>query len=282
MSTSRTLALVLGGLLFSPAAHAGFKAKKASPDELIGCLSDQADEIKRECMDYIVEGGVVQAGDNLLALVKGAEDKVVRAHAIGTLEKLAAPQVTPAALHMAVHDAEPANRGKALVVIQKLVSEAEGAPVVIDRMANDDDSDVRRKALTVAKKVTWAGMEQAMIDHGLSDGEALVKRDAVYGLLAIESTLGRPAIYGATQSLPDKERASVLRVWAKNPLPGDRDFLIGMLDDPYEDAGIFAARALVALGDASVAPILREKGKALGGDRKDEYKDAAKSLEDGK
>lgn len=285
MSVKRTStflsALVLGGLLLSPAAYAGFKAKKASNAELIACLSEQSDDVKRDCMNYIAEKGVTEAADALVALVADGETKVVRAHAMGTLEKLAVPQAVPAAIAMAKGDSEPQNRSKALVVLQKLAAESDGAPVVIDRMANDQDPDVRRKAMSVAKKVEWAGMEQAMIDHGLSDGDPLVKRDALYGLLAIESQLARPAIYAATQGLPEAERTSVIRVWAKNVLPSDVPFLVECLDDSDDDVAIYAARALVAHGDASVAPTLREKGKAHGGARKDELKDAAKTLEKG-
>ena len=149
---------------------------------------------------------------------------------------------------------------------------------MLDRMANDDDAAVRRKALTVAKKVSWTGMEQGMIDHGLTDDDSMVRRDAVYGLLAIDSELGRPAIYEITKALPDKERASALRVWSKNVLAADRDFLIEMLDDPTEDAAVFATRALEALGDPSVAPILIEKANNTSGKRKDELIDAAEAL----
>ena len=281
MSLSRTLPLVLVGFLLSPAAQAGFKAKKASNDELVACLSEQPDDVKRDCMNYISEKGVAEASDALVGLVKESDVKVIRAHALGTLEKLATPQVTPAAIYMARNDPEPANRGKGLVVIQKVVSESDGASVVLDRMANDEVVSVRRKALAVAKKVSWAGMEEGMIDHGLTDSEPLVKRDAVYGLLAIESQRARPAIYGVTRSLPEAERTSVLRVWAENALPSDTDFLVSMLDDSHEKAAIYAARALAASGDASVAPTLREKGKEYGGNRKDEFKDAAKQLESG-
>jgi hypothetical protein len=278
---ARVVALMLGGLFLVPTAHAGFKAKKASNAELVACLKDQPNDVKRDCMDFISDKAVVEAGDALAVLAKQGDDRIVRAHAIGTLEKLAAPQVTAAAIDMAVNDKEASNRSKALVVIQKVVSEADGAPVVVDRMANDPDEGVRRKALSVAKKVTWAGMDDAMINHGLTDDAAMVRRDALYGLLAVESEKARPAIYTVTQALPDAERKSTLRIWAKNPLAMDKDFLVAMLDDANEDVGIFAARALLALGDASVAPILRERGKAHGGDRKSEYKDAAKDLEKG-
>ena len=283
MTSCRPLALaVLGSFLFSPSALAGFKAKKASNEELVTCLSEQADDVKRQCMNTIADKQVTEATEALVGLAKEGTTKVLRAHALGTLEKLAVPEAVPAAVHMAKNDTEPNNRGKALVVLQLLASEADGAPVVVDRMANDTDPSVRRKALAVAKKVEWAGMDQAMMDHGLGDGDPMVKRDALYGLIALESQAARPAIYEATRSLPEAERTSVVRVWAKNVLPEDVPFLLECLDDSDEDVAVYAARALAAHGDASVAPQLREKGKDHGGRRKDEFTDAAKKLEAGK
>ncbi len=279
MIVPRAFALTLSLLLLPSVAHAGFKAKKASNAELVDCLSSQPDDVKRDCMDYISEKGVMEAGASLSELAKTGEDRVVRAHALGTLEKLGAPEAVPTAVHMARQDPERPNREKALVVLQKMADEAVGAPVVIQAMAEDPEEGVRRKALTVAKKVPWAGMEEAMIAHGLNDESAMVRRDALYGLIAIETTKGRPAIYDATRGLPDAERASVMRVWAKNPLPEDRDFFISMLDDPSEDVAIHTARTMAKTGDATLAPVLREKAKESRGDRKDEFKDAAKELE---
>ncbi len=281
MTLSRTLALALALLAVPSVAHAGFKAKKASDAELVDCLTSQPKDVKRDCMDYIVDKEVMEAGPALAELAKTGGDRVLRAQALGTLEKLGAPEAVPTAVHMARQDTDRPNREKALVVLQKMADEAVGAPVVIEAMAEDPEEGVRRKALTVAKKVTWDGMEEAMIAHGLNDASAMVRRDAIYGLLAIDSELGRPAIYDATKGLPDAERTSVMRVWAKNPLPADRDFLVSMLDDPSEDVAIYAARTMVKTGDATLAPVLREKGKEYGGDRKDEFKDAAKELEKG-
>ncbi len=281
MSSPHVLVLaVLGGLLLASPAHA-FKAKKASNAELVSCLSEQPDDVKRDCMDYIEERMVEEAADALVALSRDGSSRVVRADAIGTLEKLQVPQAVPAALAMAVDDVEPTNRSKALVVLQKLASEAEAQATVIDRMANDSDPGVRRKALTVAKKVSWSGMEQAMIDHGLSDGDPRVRRDALYGLIAIESRQARPAIYAATKGLPEAERTSVLRVWAKNPLAQDLPFLYECLEDPDDDVAVYAARAIAALGDRSQVEPLRAKARELGGYREGKIMDAAEDLEKG-
>ncbi|GEM_PF-2888900 len=275
-------ALLLASLVFTPVAHAGFKAKKASDDELIACLDEQPDEVKRACMDFIVDKRVLQAGDALVALSAHGTTKVLRAHALGSLEKLGAVQAVPAAVRMATDDPEPNNRKKALVVLQKLATQADGAPVVIDRMAHDNDPDVRRKALAVAKKVTWEGMEQAMIDHGLSDGDPLIIRDAIYGLVAIQSTLARPAIYDATRALPEAERTSVLRNWAEHVLPQDIDFILSCLDDTDDDVAIYAGRALAAYGDKAHVDTLRAKAKEHGGKRADAFEDSAKELRKGK
>ncbi len=258
-----------------------FKAKKASDAELVSCLADQPDEIKVDCMSWIAKRGVSEAGEPLAKMAIEDPSGSLRGRAIGALERLEAPQVTDVAIRMAREDAEPKNRSKALVIIQKLVDETHGAPVVLERMAADPDPMVRRKALTVAKKVSWAGMEQGMIDHGLTDEDSMVRRDAIYGLLAIESRAARPAIYAVTRGLPAKERTSALRVWGKNPLPEDKDFLIEMLDADVEDVAIYAARALAALGDATVAPLLRDKSRSASGKPAVEFERAAQTLEGG-
>jgi HEAT repeat protein len=239
-------------------AHADeFKAKKASDDELVACLERPEAELRIECAEYIARRGLSGRQDALVQAAKADAAPLVRLAALEALRDLGTPGLVIAASHMAIEDAVTSNRAKALGVIEKDCGD-ESAPVVVRAMA-DADATIARKAVIIVGKRGFSEGEPWLVQSGVTHGEPAVVEQAWKTLTVLGNPDLRPQIHQALASGNESVRKAIARAMRDTVLPADKQALIGALDDANTHVARDAAKALVALGDASVAPILREK-----------------------
>ncbi len=234
-----------------------FKPKKASDDELVACLERPDPEIRIECIEYMERRGLSDRQDVLLEVSKGDAAPKVRLAALEALRGMEVPALVTAASHMAIEDAVTSNRAKALGVIEKDCGD-DAAPVVIQAMA-DADATIARKAVIIVGKRGFSAGEPWLVQSGISHSEPAVVEQAWKTLTRLGNPDLRPKIHEALANGNESVRKAVVRAMRDTVMPMDKDALIGALDDTNTHVARDAAKALVALGDASVAPILREK-----------------------
>ncbi len=248
---------LLAALLAGP-AQAGFKPSKASDEALLSCLDDSQASLRRSCIVEIERRELLEACDELSSLARQDLDREVRAEAIDALKELGADQLAVVAETMAVVDPDPALRSKALVIIERHLPDS-SAYAVLQAM-QDAEPKLRRKAIIIVGKRGFSGGEAWLLQSGILDGDPQVVVEAWRALVRLGNPDTRPAIHQALAQAPQPElRRGISRVLRENPQASDRDPLLAALDDPDTHVQRNAAKALAELGDASVAPILREK-----------------------
>ncbi len=247
-------------LAAGPVLAGGFKARKASDEELAACLSDADPELRADCAEEIGSRALLDNADRLLVVAKQDAAPRVRSAAIAALEEMGAQTLAAAAEHMAVNDGDAGNRAKALSIIEKHLSEA-SAPAVIQAM-QDSDPAIRRKATIIVGKRAFSAGEPWLVEHGVSDEDQKVVLEAWKAIVRLGNPEHRPAVHNALATGSEEVRRAIARGMRDQVLPVDKDALVGALDDANTHVVRDAAKALVELGDASVAGILRQKAEA--------------------
>ena len=189
-------------------------------------------------------------------------DGRVRRTGLIVLERLGAPEMLSVAQQSLLTDPVSANRQKSLRLVE-LYGGQDSQEVLGQVIAEDQDADIRRKAIIIAGKKQWKGIEPILVDKGLKDPDPDVVLEAARAIVRMGNPDSRPFIHDLMVHSPhSRTREWVVRAVEEAPMALDRDPLIQCLDDPDPDAARHAARALRNLGDPSVAPILREKAMA--------------------
>jgi len=268
-------------LLASPSvAEAGFKCKKGSGQELIDHLVDPDYKVRLECIGEIEGRRLSQAEAALVGVAMNDIQPEVRVKAMLVLEKLGSGQVLQVAEHLAVSDADEGNRGRAIRIIEKFGTDASTA-IVAQVVAQDAVPGLRRKAAVVIAKRRWSAAEPTLLEYGLRDADQNVMLECAKAVVAFGNPTARPYVHPIMLEHPEERvREKIVRAIEERPLPVDRDPLVAALDDVNPHAARHAARALVRLGDKSVAPVLREKAMLVRDTKvAEEFSEAAMSLE---
>jgi HEAT repeat protein len=276
---SSRLLVALGSFVLASSAVAGeINPKKASGAELVACLQDPSAELRIACAEQIGGRGLDNKAASLLAVVRDDGEPRVRMAALDALVELEVDLMADAAEHMTVHDELTSNRARALAIIEKRCTDA-SAPAVVQAMA-DDDATIARKAVIIVGKRGFSAGEPWLVEFGVSHGEPAVAAQAWKTLTRLGNPEYRSAIHRALATGTEAERKAVVQAMRDTVLPMDRAALVGALDDSNSHVARDAAKALVELGDASVAPILREKAAAAAeGSVKSDFDKCADKLE---
>ncbi len=274
-----SLALVACCLCYASAALAGdINPKKATEPELVACLEDPSVELRLACVDQLGRRGLVSQQGPLLAAAKGDGAPKVRVAALDALQDLEAPHLAAAAEHMVAHDPERANRAHALAVIERDCADS-SAPAVVAAMA-DEDPTIARKAVIIVGKRGFSEGEPWLVEQGVDHPEQAVMVQAWKTLTRLGNPDHRPMVHRALASGEEAVRKAVVRALRDTVLPQDRDALVGALDDPNTHVARDAAKALVGLGDPSVASVLREKAASTADEAvKGDFEKCADKLE---
>jgi len=253
--------LTLAGLALAGTALADdFEPKKASDDDLVACLERPEVELRIECSAYMARRGLVDRQDALIQAAMMDKAPKVRLAALQALRDLEAPGLMKAAATMALSDALTSNRAHALGVIEKDGGEG-AAGVVVEAMA-DDDATIARKAVIIVGKRGFSEGEPWLMEHGIQHAEPAVVEQAWKTITRLGNPDLRTQVHKALTEGNESVRKAVARAMRDTVLPADKDALIRALDDSNTHVARDAAKALVALGDASVAPVLRQKAAA--------------------
>jgi HEAT repeat protein len=254
----RTLALAL--LLATPTADAAkYKASKATGNELLTCLAEQKPPVQEDCLDEIVDRRLVQASPQVADMAVNSSSEDVRHQALTTLERLGGTELVPTAHQAVLTDSSTRNRQKALRLIE-LYGGAESSEVIGQVIAEDSEATARRKAVVIASKKGMSDLEPLLVTTGMADSDGEVALESAKAVILFGNPDSRPAVHERMLTHPDERtREWIIRTIETAPIPLDQAPLLEALDDPHPHSARHAARALKKLGDASVAPILREK-----------------------
>ncbi|MCP4868318.1 MAG: HEAT repeat domain-containing protein [Proteobacteria bacterium] len=245
----KLLPIVFVALAFPGTAMAGkaFDQDDVTGRQLIEYLDHDSWRFRHDACEELADRKMIQAEAKLVQLVSEDPAERVRRQCLKALEHLGSAQLVPAAESMALNDGDPDNRRTALAIIEDDGSERSG-PILGTIVAGDPDAGTRRKAAIILGKKAWRNGFDGLRQAALSDADKGVREAAV-------EALGR------------------------RPAADDRDTLVTCLDDTEEDVQIDAARALVKLGDRSVASVLRDKAlDAKDSDVAEEFNEAAEKL----
>lgn len=254
----RTLALAL--LLATPTADAAkYKASKATGNELLTCLAEQKPPVQEDCLDEIADRRLVQASPQVADMAVNSSSEDVRHQALTTLERLGGTELVPTAHQAVLTDSSTRNRQKALRLIE-LYGGAESSEVIGQVIAEDSEATARRKAVVIASKKGMSDLEPLLVTTGMADSDGEVALESAKAVILFGNPDSRPAVHERMLTHPDERtREWIIRTIETAPIPLDQGPLLKALDDPHPHSARHAARALKKLGDASVAPILREK-----------------------
>jgi HEAT repeat protein len=228
--------------------------------ELVTCLDDPNPGLREDCAEELGVRGGDEAAAALLSAVEQNDIARVRLKALDALVDMRSPLATSATALMVTRDAEVANRAHALAVAERDLGDSV-APTVVAAM-QDQDPTIRRKAIIIVGKRGFSEGEPYLAETAVNDPEIAVVSEAWEALTLLGNPDLRPRVHEALASGPDEVRKAVAKAMRKKVLPQDRDPLVRALDDANTTVVRDAAKALVELKDASVAPILREKAAA--------------------
>jgi HEAT repeat protein len=275
--------LLLVFVLSLPAGSAlagkAFDVDSASNNDLIGYLAhdswdfryDAAREIKRRCVE--------EADQQLAAIVEMDPNAKVRLAALTALVHCDMPSALVSAEMASLVDAEESHRRKAISIIEKNGT-ARSAPVLSQVLKGDPDIDTQRKAAQVLRQKAWTGAEPVQKELAFSSEDRTIRVNAIWALWRIDRDKYAELFHERLRTEPDaKARRDLVELIEKAPRAGDKDVLVEMLDDDDPHVARHAARALVGLGDRSVALVLRAKSMDVN-DRKvaEEFEEAAEKL----
>jgi len=253
-----TLALAL--LLAAPTADAAkFKASKATGNELLTCLQEQKPDIQEDCLDEIADRRLAQASPQVADMAVSSPSEDVRHQALATLERLGGTELVATAQQAVLTDSSSRNRQKALRLIE-LYGDAGSSEVIGQVITEDTEPATRRKAVIIASKKGMSDLEPLLVTTGMADSDGQVALESAKAVILFGNPDSRPAVHERMLTHDDpKTREWIIRTIETAPMPMDQEPLVQALDDPHPHSARHAARALKKLGDASVAPILREK-----------------------
>ncbi len=257
MRRALTLATIFLLLVPSLSFAGSFKPAKASDGELTGCLEGPDPKMREYCVDEMGERDVTVFGPVLLETAKDDAMPRVRLAALDALKNGSAPQLAEAAAHVATRDPAVPNRAHALAIIEKKLPDS-SAPAVVQAM-QDQDGTIARKAVIVVGKRGFSAAEPWLIEQGVHHQDPAVVVQVWKTLTRLGNPALRHRVHDALVSGAEDVRKAVARAMRATVLPQDRDALIHALDDSNTHVARDASKALIELGDASVAPILREK-----------------------
>lgn len=245
----KLLSLLLAVLAFPSTAAAGkaFDQDEVTGRELIAFLDHDSWRYRNDACEELADRRIVQAADKMVELAARDPSDRVRRACLEALDDLDSDKLVPAAETMALGDPDDGNRRSALAQIEDHGNER-SAPVLARVLLSDADADTRRKAAVILGKKNWRA-----------------------GFDAIRAA--------AIQDANDDVRIAAVDALGRHPGADDRDALVTCLDDRDEHVQRRAARALVTLGDRSVAPLLRDKAlDAKDADVAEEFNEAAERL----
>lgn len=259
------------------ASAADLNPKKATDAELVACLQDPSPELRTACIEQFERRGLLAQQDALAGVARSDAAPKVRVAALEALRGLEAPVLANTAEHMALHDPLADNRGHALGVLEKHGTDT-SAPAVVQAMA-DSDATIARKAVIIVGKRGYSEGEPWLAEHGVNHSEPAVVVQAWVTLTRLGNPDLRPAVHEALQAGNEAVRKAIARAMRDTVLPIDKDPLVRALDDSNTHVARDASKALIELGDPSVAPILREKaGTALDESVSKDFLKAAEAL----
>lgn len=273
------VAVVLSLPAGSALAGKAFDVDTASNNDLLAYLDhgswdfryDAAREIKRRCVE--------QADAQLAAIVETDPSAKVRLAALTALAHCNMPSSLVSAEMASLVDAEESHRRKAISIIEKKGT-ARSAPVLSQVLLGDPDPGTQRKAAQVLRQKAWTGAEPVQKELAFSSSDRAIRVDAIWALWRIDRDKYTELFHQRVRTEPDaKARRDLVELIEKLPKAADRDVLVEMLDDDDPHVARHAARALVTLGDRTVAEILRAKSMDVR-DRKvaEEFEEAAEKL----
>ena len=259
------LVTVLLVMPLSNSAKAGkaFDVDEATGQELLFFLDHPDWRFRLDSVDEVARRKLIQAADKLVVIAGGDERSRVRKAALNALRAVDSSWWLPTAERMAEEDSEESLRKLALKAIEDAVETGPRSAAVLGRVLTaDKEAGVRRKAAVIIGKKKWSAAEAALVTAALDDPDEGVRKEALKSLLKVGTEASRPSLHLLMLEEADKKvRLSVVERIERSPLPIDRNALVEALGDMSSDVARHAARALVRLGDASVAEVLRQKAR---------------------
>jgi HEAT repeat protein len=244
----------------APARAEAFDADDATGKELISYLDHESWKYRVESLEEIGDRSLIQAVDKVVEMARSDEHHKVRHEALGVLGELESSWLLPTAEYMVVEDPVEHNREDALEILKDKGEGSRTAMVLGKVVLGDHVSDLREAAARILRKKKWTGAEEALARAALRDGESDVRRECRRALVIVGGEKYRPVLHRILMDEPNnKLRLELARLIKKSPIAADKSALLEALDDPYGKVAIVAAKALVKLGDRSVAKTLREK-----------------------
>jgi HEAT repeat protein len=276
----RFLTLILLLLLASPAwAGKAFDVDETSIEQLVDYLAHADWRFRHDAARELGRRKGKHGEEPLQTLALTDAEPRVRLVARAALEKMGSPKAVPVAEAQLLDDPETKNRQESLETIDR-GGDARSALIVAAALEGDPEVGVRRKAAKIIGARKWKDGTKALVTGARNDEDEGVRKECLNALARIGGPDGREVLHDiALQDTDDKLRLTVVRAMEKAPLTIDKDVLLAALDDRYDKVQRHAARALVNLGDAIVAPVLREKAMPVS-DRKvqEEFEEAADRL----
>jgi len=241
-------------------AGKSFDFDAVSGRQLIDYLDHPDWHFRLDACNQIGDRKIRQAEDKLVELVADDGSHKVRKECFDALREVGSTKHLIAAETMALSDPDAGNRGYALARIEDLGSEASSGPVLGQVMVDDLEASLRRKAAVIVWKRGWRTASEGLKRAALEDADAGVREEAREGLFRLGGPELRAVLHKIMLEDPEADvRIELVKLFEQAPTRDDRDALVAALDDSNPHVQRHAARALVKVGDRSVAPILREK-----------------------
>jgi HEAT repeat protein len=254
------LLLILAMALPAPAlAGKAFDTGDVTGRQLIDYLDHPDWRFRHDSCEEIGDRKLVQAEEQLIPLAIEDDNERVRRVCLEALKRIGSGKIVPAAETMLLDDPDAGNRKYAIGLVEDLGNDKSGA-VLAQVILSDSEAGLRKKAVVIARKKGWVDAVDAMTKAAVEDADEGVREEAREALADMGGEGFRKVLYRILLEDPDVgARRDVVEMLEDKPRKEDRDTLIRALDDADTHVARIAARALVKIGDRTVAPILREK-----------------------
>ena len=260
-------------------AGSAFDTDETSGVQLIEYLDHPDWHYRHDACNEIAKRRLSQAEDQVILLALEDPIEKVRRRCLIALKETGSKKILPAAETMLLDDTDAGNRKFAASLVEDFGNDKSG-PVLAQVILSDADAGVRKKAVVIVRKRGWKSAGEALKSAAIDDPDKGVRAEAREALVRWDDPGLREVLHQIMLEDPDAGvRRKMVEEIEDSPKPADRDALVKALDDPDSGVSRHAARALVRLGDRTVAPILREKAMEAA-DRKvaEEFNEAAEKL----
>lgn len=253
--------------------------KDMTDQELVNTLNSGDARQRAEACKRLGDGKNTLAIPQIGQVAEKDPSLDTREACIQALAKMGTPDSAEILRRIASSDPNESMRLEALDALQKVDTEEQSSPVVIQILLNDRSVRVRKEAAGIIGEQRWKSGIPALAEVAKSNAPLELRTECLEQLLRMGDPAANAVIYEILeQSTSVDMRRKAAELLADHPPASAFEPLCQALNDQDEGVASDAVKGLLKLGDKSAAPILRNAAQRHTGKLADKMNEAADKL----